>query len=63
MVSALNADLYNLVAHAHVRAVLDQLDDNNVDVDNTGLALGPRQAQADQGIQLLHDQLPFLGLF
>ena len=60
-----------------MHAVFAQLDDDNVDADNTGptsalaqkalrhfqkaLDLHPRHAQANQGVQLLHDHLRCLG--
>ena len=72
-----NANLYNLLAHAHMHAAFAQLDEN-VDADHTGpaselaqkalghfqkaLDLNPRRAQTNQGIQLLRNHLPCLGL-
>ena len=70
-----DADLHNLLAHAHMHAAFAQLND---DADNTGparelaqkalrhfqkaLDLDPRHAQANQGVQSLRNDLPCLGL-
>ena len=77
-IAGLNADLHNLLGHAHMRAAFAQLDEDNVDPDNShpapelaqkalrhfqrALDLDPRHAQANQGIQLLRNHLPCLGL-
>ena len=37
-IAGLNADLHNLLAHAHMHAALAQINDENVDVHNTGTA-------------------------
>ena len=60
ILTSINADLHNLLVHAHIQAAFAQLDDDNVDVDNTGPAR--ELAQANQGIQLLRTHLPCLGM-
>ncbi len=76
-ISELDAELHNLLAHAHMHAAFAQLDDN-VDPDNARparelaqkafrqfqkeLDLDPQHTQADQGSQLLRTHLPCLGL-
>ena len=71
--TGLDADLHNLLAHAHMHAAFAQLND---DADNAGparelaqkalrhfqeaLNLDPRHAQANQGIRLLRTHLPRL---
>ena len=77
-IAGFEADLHNLLGHAHMHATFAQLDDDNVDVDNANptrelaqkalghfqkaLDLDPGDSRANQGIQLLLNHLPCLGM-